>query len=71
MTSQVKNYSMNLNDLLNGHITDDKFNDISITGLSLDSRNIKQNYMFIAVQGETVNGIEFINNALLLNDYST
>lgn len=64
MTSQVKNYSMNLNDLLNGHITDDKFNDINITGLSLDSRNIKQNYMFIAVQGETVNGIEFINNAI-------
>ena len=64
MTSQVKINSMNLNDLLIGHITADKFNDINITGLSLDSRNVKQNYLFIAVQGETVNGIEFINNAI-------
>lgn len=64
MTSQVKINSMNLNDLLSEHITDDKFNDINITGLSLDSRNVKQNYLFFAVQGETVNGIEFINNAI-------
>ena len=64
MTSQVKEYSMNLNDLLNSYITDDKFNDINITGLSLDSRDIKNNYLFIAIKGETVNGIEFINNAI-------
>ena len=61
MSSQ---YSMNLNDLLNEYITDDKFNDINITGLSLDSRSIKNNYLFFAIQGETVNGIEFINNAI-------
>jgi len=61
MTSQ---YSMNLNDLLNEYITDDKFNDINITGLSLDSRSIKNNYLFFAIQGETFNGIEFINNAI-------
>jgi len=64
MTSPVKKYSMNLNDLLNGYITDDKFNDINITGLCLDSRKVKPNHLFIAVQGETVNGIEFINNAI-------
>lgn len=64
MSSQAKKYSMNLNDLLNGYISDDKFNDINITALSLDSRNIKQNNLFVAVQGETVNGIEFINNAI-------
>lgn len=64
MTSQTKQYSMNLNDLLNSYVTDDKFNDINITGLSLDSRSIKNNYLFIAIKGETVNGIEFINNAI-------
>lgn len=55
---------MNLNDLLHNYITDDKFNDITITGLSLDSRTIKKNNLFIAIKGEAVNGIEFINNAI-------
>ena len=64
MTSHTKHFSMNLNDLLNGYISDDKFNDITITGLSLDSRSIKKNNLFVAVKGETVNGIEFINNAI-------
>lgn len=64
MTSQLKQYSINLNDLLNGYISDDKFNDINVTGLSLDSRSIKTNYLFVAIKGETVNGIEFINNAI-------
>ena len=64
MSSQLKQYSMNLNDLLNSYITDDKFNDINITGLSLDSRAIKKNYLFIAIKGATVNGIEFINSAI-------
>lgn len=64
MTSHTKQYSMNLNDLLNSYITDDKFNDINITGLSLDSREVKENHLFIAIKGETVNGIEFINNAI-------
>ena len=64
MSSQIKQYSMNLNDLLNNYITDDKFNDINITGLSLDSRDIKKNYLFFAIKGATVNGIEFINSAI-------
>ena len=57
-------YSINLNDLLNGYITDDKFNDITISSMSLDSRDVKEHSLFIAVKGETVNGIEFINNAI-------
>lgn len=64
MTSQINTYSMNLNDLLNKYITDDKFNDINIAGMSLDSRKVKQNYIFIAIPGETVNGMEYINNAI-------
>ena len=62
MTSQQ--YSINLNDLLNDHITDDKFNDINISAMSLDSRKINKHGLFIAIKGETVNGIEFINNAI-------
>ena len=62
MTSQE--YLINLNDLLNGYITDDKFNDINISAMSLDSRKVKEHSLFIAVKGETVNGIEFINNAI-------
>ena len=64
MTSANKPYSVNLNDLLHGYISDDKFNDINITGLSLDSRHIKVGELFIAIKGETVNGIEFINSAI-------
>jgi len=64
MASRTGQYSMNLNDLLAGYITDDKFNDINVTGLSLDSRSIKKNDLFIAIKGETVNGIEFINAAI-------
>ena len=63
MTS-YQQYVINLNDLLHGYISDDKFNDIYITNLSLDSRTIKDNGLFIAIKGETVNGIEFINNAI-------
>lgn len=64
MFSNTKQYAMNLNDLLNNHIMDDKFNDITITGLSLDSRSITNGELFIAIKGESVNGIEFINNAI-------
>ena len=66
MTSHINQYSMNLNDLLNGYFHDDKLNDIYVHGLSLDSRSIKENYLFLAIKGETVNGIEFINNAIEL-----
>lgn len=63
MTVKSK-YFMNLNDLLNSHVTDDKFNDINIAGLSFDSREIKHQYLFLAVKGSSINGIEFINNAI-------
>jgi len=64
MTSHTKQYSMNLSELLSGYVADENFSDIEIKGLSLDSRSIKEQYLFIAVKGETVNGIEFINNAI-------
>ncbi|MDH5601258.1 MAG: UDP-N-acetylmuramoyl-L-alanyl-D-glutamate--2,6-diaminopimelate ligase [Gammaproteobacteria bacterium] len=68
MTSQVKQFSTSLEKLLKGFVDaanlNDKFNKITVEGLSLDSRSIKDGYLFLAIKGETVNGIEFINNAI-------
>lgn len=66
MTSQAKNYSVSLQNLLKGFVIklDNNFKDITVEGLSFDSRSIKNNYLFFAIKGETVNGIEFINNAI-------
>ena len=64
MASQHKVISMTLDNLLAGYLQDEKFNTITITGLSLDSRKIKKGYLFFALKGENVNGVEFINNAI-------
>ena len=68
MSSPVKQFSMSLHKLLTGFIhnaeLDHNLDEIMITGLSLDSRTIKENQLFLAVKGETVNGIEFVNNAI-------
>jgi len=67
MTSQSKQFSIILNDLLNGYFTEDKLDtlkNITINGLSLDSREIEPGYLFFAVSGENVNGVEFINSAI-------
>ncbi|MFK5913215.1 MAG: UDP-N-acetylmuramoyl-L-alanyl-D-glutamate--2,6-diaminopimelate ligase [Woeseiaceae bacterium] len=64
MTSQQSKISINLNDLLHDFITDDKFNDITVSGLTLDSRKVNKNDLFIAMKGESVNGMEFINHAI-------
>lgn len=61
---------MRLNDLLIDYLTDNdsdvskKLNEIVIRGLSLDSRHVKSDCLFIAISGETVNGVEFINSAI-------
>jgi len=36
---------------------------INITGMSLDSRQIKKNYLFFAVKGKEFNGVDYITNA--------
>lgn len=66
MTSQVKTYSMSLQDLLKGFVNNqgNNFKDVMIKGLSFDSRTIQDGYLFLAIKGESVNGIEFINNAI-------
>ena len=64
MVSHFKQFSIKLNDLLNGYFTDDKLNKITIKGLSLDSRKIKSGDLFFAISGEKVDGVEFINGAI-------
>ncbi|MDM8534408.1 UDP-N-acetylmuramoyl-L-alanyl-D-glutamate--2,6-diaminopimelate ligase [Clostridiaceae bacterium HSG29] len=38
--------------------------DKEILGIESDSRNIKEGYLFVAINGETVDGHKFINNAI-------
>ena len=53
--TEIKNYINihNINDI-----------DIDITNISSDSRNIKQNGLFFAINGYNKNGTEFINSAI-------
>lgn len=53
--TEIKNYINihNMNDI-----------DIDITNISSDSRNIKQNGLFFAINGYNKNGTEFINSAI-------
>ncbi len=39
-------------------------NDIEITGISIDSRNIKEGNLFVAINGFDMDGHKFINNAI-------
>ena len=38
--------------------------DLDITGLESNSKNIKEGYMFIAIKGYSVDGHDYINNAI-------
>ena len=67
MSSPSKTFSIKLNDLLKCYFSQyklEKLKDITVNGLSLDSRKIKSGYLFFAISGEEANGVEFINNAI-------
>lgn len=64
MTLTDNKLLMNLDKLLDGVIADEKFKKITITGINQDSRKIKSGNLFIALNGEHVNGVEYINNAI-------
>ena len=53
---------MELSNILNG-IASVK-NDINIEGVSIDSREIKEGYMFIAINGFETDGHKYINSAI-------
>lgn len=56
----------NLNDILNGiKIVDIKGDsNITIKGISLDSRKIEKDFLFIAIEGTSSDGHNYINNAI-------
>ena len=57
---------MRLNQLLEGVTTKEKIGDmdIDITNIHSDSRKIKENALFVAIDGFTSNGIDYIDSAI-------
>lgn len=53
-----------LANLLNGFVDTTALPEISVTGLALDSRQVEQGMLFIAVQGAEVDGASFIGQAI-------
>jgi UDP-N-acetylmuramoyl-L-alanyl-D-glutamate--2,6-diaminopimelate ligase len=41
-----------------------KANQIAVEGISSDSRNIKQNFIFFAIKGDKNNGNDYIDEVL-------
>ena len=58
---------MNLSNLLNGiRISSQKGNEeIDITGIAFDSRQVEKDFLFVAVKGTKTDGHEFINTAIV------
>ncbi len=52
-----------LNKLPDNMIEDHNIDNISISGLTLDSRQVEKDFLFAAFQGEKVNGYDFIQDA--------
>ena len=61
----MRNFTTNmlLKNLINS--SSKKINKITVNDLSLDSRKVKKNSLFFALQGTKVNGEKFIEEAIL------
>ena len=44
---------------------DKKYKKIPISGISFDSRKVKKRNIFFAIEGNTISGSKFINEAIL------
>lgn len=51
-------------DMIDLNVINEKFNDTAITGICIDSREIKPGNLFVPIKGETFNGHNYINNAI-------
>ena len=49
---------------INYNLRSGKTESISISSVSADSREVRPGSLFVAIQGDTTDGHEFINNAL-------
>jgi UDP-N-acetylmuramoyl-L-alanyl-D-glutamate--2,6-diaminopimelate ligase len=64
MKNQVKMPLQQITDGIQGLKIAPKFNDLAITGITLDSRNVEPGFLFAAFKGAKVNGSEFIESAI-------
>lgn len=64
MVSISQQIACPLNSLLDGFCVKEQADDITVSGLSIDSREISDGYLFIAVQGVTQHGKYYIPQAI-------
>lgn len=64
MMSLSQNWSMTLAELLADYIASDSLPNVSIKGMTLDSREVQPGYLFVAIKGNAANGVEFIAQAI-------
>jgi len=64
MAKKIDSQSMSLSELLFNIADVSSLNDDLVFGLALDSRDIKQGYVFVALQGASGHGIEFARTAI-------
>lgn len=50
--------------LIEGEVYGLKGNDFKLKGISCDSRNVKEGYLFVAIKGEKKDGHDYINQAI-------
>ncbi len=62
MTAKKMNFSKALSELLNGLANVDV--SINVTGVAIDSRQVKSGDLFMAYRGTVVNGVDYINDAI-------
>lgn len=62
MTAEKMNFYKSLSELLNGLANVDV--SINVSGVAIDSRQVKSGDLFMAYRGTVVNGIDYIDNAI-------
>ena len=64
MTAKQQSFDNNLSSLLDGITSLPAEYDVVINNLVLDSRHVKQGDVFVAVNGDGVNGLDYIDSAI-------
>ncbi|MFO7887900.1 MAG: UDP-N-acetylmuramoyl-tripeptide--D-alanyl-D-alanine ligase [Eubacteriales bacterium] len=60
----IKRKLLDIAKMINGQGLQDKYKDIEINGVSIDTRTIKKNQLFIPIIGETTDGHKYIDTAI-------
>jgi len=63
--SLAKKYYLPLSGLIKGLVTTDQYPEVSVSGLSIDSRTIKAGDCFVALKGTVTDGAHYIQQAVL------